>query len=288
MRRRRSALADDDPRGRRRFRVGRVQGAVAHRPGQHEDGQEDKSARLSAAAIAVRSGFGSIWALDEGGRLYRLNARTGKIAKRISVGVRAAYNIWVGGGSVWVADDQGAQVIRVSPRSNRVIAHVAVGDGPASMAFDGGSAWVINHRDTTVHRIDLATNRSNVLTTLGGDGAPERMVWLHDSLWITGRGTALLQVRTADGSIQRTIEIGGSGIDLVAVGDDLWIPTRSVEVDPSGFPTMDALKRVSSSSAEVSTVAQPARRFDVHGLTSANGAVWIADNRRGYVYRIPI
>ena len=249
-------------------------------------GKRTKSVRLGGPVIAVRSGFGSIWALD--GTLNRLNPKSGKIVKRIPLGAYAAYNIWMGGGSVWVADDRGGQVVRVSPRTNRVVARIGAGDGPASMAFDGiNAAWVINHRDTTIDRIDLATNRSTKLTTLGGDRAPERMVWLDGSLWVTGRGTDLLQVRTATGSIQRTIEIGGSGIDVVATGNELWVPTRSAEVDPSGLPTMDALKRVSISTGAVSTMSRPTGRLDVHGLTLANGAVWIADNRSGYLYRVP-
>jgi hypothetical protein len=187
---------------------------------------------------------------------------------------------------VWVADDRGAQVVRVSPARNRIAARIAVGDGPAGMAFAGDSAWVINHRDTTIDRIELATNRSTRLATLGGD-APERMVWVAGSLWVTGRGTDLLQVNPADGSVRRTIEIGGSGIDVVSDGDTLWLPTRSADVDRSGFPTMDALKRVRVPDGTVSTVTRPRGRLDVHGLAVAGGAVWIADNRRGVLYRVP-
>jgi hypothetical protein len=50
------------------------------------------------------------------------------------------------------------------------------------MAFAGGAAWVINHRDRVLRRIDLATNGSAELVNLGGD-APERMVWSRGSLW---------------------------------------------------------------------------------------------------------
>jgi streptogramin lyase len=248
-------------------------------------GKTTKSVRLGGPAIAVRSGFGSVWALDSGGTLYRLSPKRAMIVKRISLGVAAAYNIWTGGGSVWVADDQGEQVVRVAPRTNRVVARIRAGDGPASMAFAGGTAWVINHRDTTIERIDLATNRSSLLRRLGGE-APERMVWSHGSLWVTGRGTDLLELNPENGAIRKTIEIGASGIDLVATGDELVIPTRSDAVDPTGFPTMDALRRVSMSSGSVSTIARPTSRLDVHGLAAARGAVWIADNRRGYLYRI--
>jgi len=251
-------------------------------------GKRTKSVRLRGAAIAVKEGFRSIWALDSSSTLYRLKPGSGKVTKRIALNIAAAYNIWIGGGSVWVAADQGAQVVRVSPQTNRVVARIAAGDGPASMAFDGGTAWVINHRDTTIHRIDLANNKPSLLTTLGGAGdrAPERMVFLNGRLWITGRGAGLLKVNAATGALEETIPLDYSGIDLVAAGGAVWIPVRSADVDASGFPTMAALKRVSASTGAVSTVARPTTRLDVHGLTAGNGAVWIADNRAGVLYRV--
>jgi hypothetical protein len=63
-------------------------------------------------------------------------------------------------------------------------------------------------------------------------------------------------VNPADGSVEATIEIGASGIDVAADGDDLVVPTRSAEVDQRGLPTMNALERVSTSSGAVSTIAQ--------------------------------
>ena len=113
------------------------------------------------------------------------------------------------------------------------------------------------------------------------------MVWSHGSLWTTGRGTDLVEVDPLDGSVRRTIDIGASGIDLVASGDSIWVPTRSAEVDPTGFPTMDALKRVSVSSGAVATVVKASGRVDVHGLAAAGGAVWIADNTAGRLYSVP-
>ena len=249
-------------------------------------GRTTKSVRLGAPVIAVASGFGSIWAVDSSGTLSRLNATSGKVARVIRLGVVAAYNIWIGGGSVWVADDQGARVVRVSPGTGKVVARIRVGDGPADMAFNGSTAWVINHRDRSVTRIALGTNTTSKLVVLDGD-APERMVWHRGSLWITGRGTDLLKVNPADSSAEETIEIGASGIDVAAAGDALWVPTRSAETDERGFPTMDALKRVSATSGAVSTVARATGRLDVHGLATASGRVWLADNTSGFLYTTP-
>ena len=249
-------------------------------------GRTVKSVRLGGPVIAVVSGYSSVWALEAGGTLYRLDASTGKVLRRIATRAVAAYNIWIGGGSVWVADDQGAAVIRVSPSTNRVVARIAVGDGPADMAFSGASAWVINHRDRTLTRLDLATNAPTSLGDVGG-GAPERMVWTRGSLWLTGRGTKLLQVDGGDGSVDRTIDIGVSGIDVATAGDDLWVPTRSAAIDPRGFPRMTALVRVSAVTGTVTVAAKASSRIDVHGLVADRAGVWLADNTKGRLYRVP-
>jgi streptogramin lyase len=249
-------------------------------------GKTLKTVRLGGQVIAVVSAYSSIWALEDFGSLNRVNPSTGKV-RRITLGASAPYNIWIGAGSVWVADDQGASVLRISPRTNKVVARIPVGDGPASMAFNGASAWVMNHRDRILTRIDLATNTAKTLRSIAPeDVAPERMVWANDSLWITGRGADLLQVNPTTGAVEKTIEIGGSGVDLAVSGGALWIPTRSAEVDRTGFPTMDALKRVSIDTGAVTVVARSTGRVDVHGLVAAGGAVWIADNTAGRLYRV--
>jgi hypothetical protein len=112
------------------------------------------------------------------------------------------------------------------------------------------------------------------------------MVWLRGALWITGRGTDLLKINPRDGSLEATVDIGVSGIDVAAEGGSLWVPTRSRAVDVRGFPTMNALLRVSASSRRVATVARPSGRVDVHGLAVRAGVVWIADNTGGRLYRL--
>jgi hypothetical protein len=253
-------------------------------------GKTLKSVRLGDPVIAVATGFRAIWSLGSSGTLYRLSPATGKIVRRISLPVAAAYNIWIGGGSVWVADDRGFKVVRVSPRTNRVVARVTVGDGPADMAFAGTTAWVVNHRDRTLMRIDLATNRPSTLTTLGDSEswAPERMAWAQGKLWVTGRGMDLLRIDPADGSIEATIEIGASGIDVAVDRDRLVVPTRSEETDQRGFPTLDTLKRISAPTGAVTTLARASGRVDVHGLAAQKGAVWLADNTSGRLYRLPL
>jgi hypothetical protein len=136
-------------------------------------------------------------------------------------------------------------------------------------------------------RINLASNSAVDIGTIPGD-APERMTWLDGSLWITGRGTDLLQVDPQTGKVRTTIEIGAGGIDVVAAAGALWVPVRSAAVDPTGFPTMETLRRVSATTRQVSTTATAIGRVDVHGLRARDDFIWIADNRSGFVYRLRV
>lgn len=249
-------------------------------------GRRTATVQLDRPVIAVAVGLGSAWALDSGSTLYRLNPRTARVTKRIQTGASAAYNIWIGAGAVWVADDQGARVLRISPSINKVVARIPVGDGPADMVFAGKQAWIIAHRVNTLFRIDTATNTSTRLATIeGNNAAAERIALLGNSLWVTGRGMPLVEVDPETGATRRSVDIDGTGIDVVATTSALWVPVRTPAVDRRGFPTMTAVRRVSPAGS-VTTVATARGRVDVHGLAIGLGSVWLADNTSGFLYRI--
>jgi streptogramin lyase len=234
--------------------------------------------------IAVAAGLGSIWAVDAEGAVHRLDPRTGRARARVHVGGRL-FNVWVGAGAVWTVDDDAGSVVRVSPRTNRVTARLPAGDGPSDVAFAGATAYVVNHRTRGLVRIDVGSGRVEPVATLPGD-APERFELLGGRLWVTGRGTDLLEVDPASGAVLRTIEIGASGVDVVSAGGSLWVPVRTAAADPRGFPTIARVVRVDPRTATVSTAATARGRVDVHGLASHGRTVWLADNTSGKVYRV--
>ena len=237
--------------------------------------------------IAVATGLGSVWALDEtSGTLDRIDPAANTVTARIGLGGGKPYNVWVGAGAVWVCDDGSGEVVRIDPATNRVVARISVGDGPADLVFAGTAAWVVNHRDRGLVRIDTGTNNARRLATLPAD-APERMVLAAGRLWITGRGTDLLEVDPGTGSVLRTVDIGASGIDVVALGNTIWVPNRDAATDPRGFPTMEALRRVDARSGAVTATTAASGALDVHGLVADDRSVWLADNTHGVLYRVP-
>jgi hypothetical protein len=74
----------------------------------------------------------------------------------------------------------------------------------------------------------------------GGNAAAERLAILDGGLWITGRGMPLLEVDPGTAATRRSIDVGGTGIDVVTAADALWVPVRTEAVDQTGFPTMAA------------------------------------------------
>jgi streptogramin lyase len=244
--------------------------------------------RLDGPVTAVAAGLGALWALDSSSTLYRIDPRRRLVVRRIPLGAAAAYNIWIGGGTVWVADDRAGLVLRVSPAANRVVARIPVGDGPADVVFAGRRAWVATHRDNTLYRIDTRTNRAEKLAVLDRDqdAAVERLALSGGRLWATGRGVGLLEVDPETGAVIRTVDIGGTGIDIVAASGALWIPVRSHEVDRTGFPTVTSLRRIDRAGA-VRVVATTDGRVDVHGLVAAGGSIWVADTTQGRLWRLP-
>jgi streptogramin lyase len=233
---------------------------------------------------AVATGLGAVWALDDRqGMLYRVDPARNAVVRSVLLGTSRAYNLWTGAGSVWVVDDASGELMRVDPNGG-VVDRISVGEGPSDLVFSGATAWVVDHRDRGLVRVNTATRTVTRLTTLPGD-APERMVEAGGFLWITGRGTDLFRVDPTTGAVMETIDVGASGIDVVAAGDSVWVPTRSAAVDPSGLPTMARLVRVRAGST--ASVATPADRVDVNGLVAGDGSVWLADNTNGVLYRVP-
>ena len=123
-------------------------------------------------------------------------------------------------------------------------------------------------------------------TVGGGDAAAERLALLGGSLWITGRGLALLEVDPETGATRRSIDIGGTGIDVVAAAGSLWIPVRTAEVDRTGFPDDDRASP-GHDRGNGHDGSDRAGRVDVHGLAAGKRRVWLADNTQGVLYRIP-
>jgi DNA-binding beta-propeller fold protein YncE len=236
----------------------------------------------------VTAGADWVWAVAlRGSAIYRIDPGSNRVSTPIPFPGTLTY-AWAAGDTLWAADDDGQRIIRIASRTGAEVGRVSVGNGPAGFTFDGSFAWVLNHRENTLDRIDAATNAVTRMSTIpGGEQvAAERIAVFGGDLWITGRGLDLLRVSRANGSVLGQTEIGAGGIDVVTDGTNLWTVPYETAADQRGEPIPDAVLRVDAAGAVASRVT-PTRQFHANGVAAANGELWLFDAVAGLLVRLP-
>src|SRR5436305_3267358 len=92
----------------------------------------------------LTTGDGSVWiAEDLGSRVWRIDAASGKVARRMRVSGGGISDVAFGAGSLWLA--QGDGVLRADPRAGHVLKRIAA---PAQqLVFGDGALWTVTHGD---------------------------------------------------------------------------------------------------------------------------------------------
>ena len=104
-----------------------------------------------------------------------------RVAKEIPTGGTPTA-IAVGAGSVWVTNEAGSSVQRISPKTDTVTQTINVGNGPGAIAVGLGSVWVANTLDGTVSRIDANTGKGIGLVGVGE--GPRDIAVGRDAVWV--------------------------------------------------------------------------------------------------------
>jgi streptogramin lyase len=226
------------------------------------------------APCGIAAGLGSVWVALYG---------TGKLVRIDPRSNRVVRRITVGrgicqlaiaAGSVWAASDKTNVLYRVSPRNGRVVARIPVGAWPADLEFAFRSLWISAYQQGKVARIDTRTNRVIRMYDVGGN--PAGLARAGDSLWVAfGRqGTSLGRLDPATGALTKT-GIGHTGPGfLTLAAGSLWTTTA----DGYAVRVDPASRRVLATFAIPGTPAEVA--------TAPDGKIWVAEKERNTVTRI--
>jgi YVTN family beta-propeller protein len=127
-------------------------------------------------ASALAAGDVGVWVLSGLNGIARIDPRTNRMHEPIELGSNRLMAIAVGGGAVWATSEEGL-LWRVEP-GQPPIEPIDVGAGVRYVAFGDGAVWVANWNDSTVSRVDPATNQVTASVPVGaaqalaaGDGA---------------------------------------------------------------------------------------------------------------------
>ena len=141
-----------------------------------------ENSRVQLRELAL--GAGSLWVLGDAldRRLWRLDARTGRIEATIPLGFPPT-SVTVADDKAWITDGLNDRVVPVDAASNRLLAPVPVGHGASGIAAGAGSVWVTNTLDGTLSRIDPRADK--VIATIDVGGAPRAVAVGGGSVWVT-------------------------------------------------------------------------------------------------------
>ena len=154
-------------------------------------------------------------------------------APRVVANVTLADNLGsidAGFGAVWVSDTAKGQILRLDPRSRRVLARIPVG-GEAAVTVGAGAVWAFNQRGRLV-RIDPATNRVTHRVALrlpnGALLTSREVQILGGSPWALGL-EGVLRLNPRDGHVEhftRLPEAHDEPRFALGSGDSLWVLDR--------------------------------------------------------------
>jgi streptogramin lyase len=272
--------------------------------------------RVGAGPIALAAGTGGVWVANStDGTVSRIAPRKG-VARGAAVrAVDRPFSIAVDDGAVWVVGLDG-ELARIDARSGRRVARANLGFAADGVAAGSGALWVINTTAGTVTRVSTRSSRPHVGRPLHvGDGTSDVAV-AFGSVWVTNSGSGtLVRLDPSSGRVLSTTSLRGAA-DAVAVGEGaVWALSpgrgRIVRVDPASRAT-DAIavpraeggdiavgdgavfyvSRDDGTAVRIDAATRrrdgaPARvAADARGAAIADGALFVADFRRGTVAKL--
>jgi YVTN family beta-propeller protein len=125
-------------------------------------GKTGASLHVPAGAVRIAAGFGALWVTGTTDELTEIDLTAhgiGPVLPPFEVG-NAPIGVATGDGSVWVANTLSGTVVRIDPRTRKVIHTYHVGGDPLALTVAGGRVW-------------LADGTAQTLRTLFPTGGPK-------------------------------------------------------------------------------------------------------------------
>jgi hypothetical protein len=183
-----------------------------------------------AAPCATAAGGGFVW-VSEYGQPYLL-----RIDPRTNKVVgrtmigTGSCGLGYGAGSLWIEDTNSNTISRVSTKTHKRLKAIPVGIAPYDATFAFGSAWTTPHVDGLLERIDPARNKVTARWPVRGAIG---VVAAFGSVWAAGQN-GVVRVDPASAKVVATIPVDGGAGWTAASSDAVWVTSAAglVRIDP--------------------------------------------------------
>ena len=172
-----------------------------------------------------------------------------------------------GAGSMWIEDTNSSTISRVSVRTGKRLKAIPVGVLPYDATFAYGSAWTTSHGKGELERIDPARNRISGRWKL--DQATG-VVGAFGSMWAAG-SDGVIRVDPTSSKPAATIPIDGGAGWTAASEDAVWVTT------PKGLARIDP-----QTNAVTATIPLPGAAA-LGDPDVVDGMVWVPQIRRNSI-----
>ncbi|MGI9603002.1 MAG: Vgb family protein [Acidimicrobiales bacterium] len=173
--------------------------------------------------------------------------------------VSSPYVAAVGEEAVWVASTDRDEVVRIDPRTNRIVASVPVEASPTGVAIGAGAVWVASRETGLVLRIDPA--RNEVVATIVVGESPVWVTTAAGAVWVANNGdNTVSRIDPTSDTVVATIDVAGGPAVVAAGAGAVWVGHGGLvtRIDPSTNAIADEV--------EIGV-----------GVTVGAGAVWVSD-----------
>ena len=223
----------------------------------------------------LAAGFGSLWIPSCGDHtLVRASLATGRIQKTISVTpANSEGGITVGAGSVWLATNSSGILSRIDPRTDTVIASIAIPSGSFCPLFANGFVWVTSTEHSVLTKVDPSTNKVAAEIPIGKN--PRFLTFGAGSIWTLNQGDGTIsRVDMTTNHLVASIAAGISG-----PGGEIAYGFGSVWATLEKYP-------ITRIDARTNKIVRQWTGAGGDSIRAGHGSIWLTNLKAGTVWRI--
>lgn len=222
--------------------------------------------------VSVAYGFGSVWVLDEGGALLRIDPGTGSAIAKIPIqGELRDCHVAVGGDAVWVSL-RDAMVVRVDPATDTVAKTVEVTSSASGLLATPGAVWV-DGAGELIRIVLPASAQLGSVDLFVQDDMAAGLAPAANGVWVgSGLPGAVVNVSN-DLEIVRSVDTRSHPLALATEGEWLWVGEADGTVEV--IDTRDGSVRGHGTIGKY-----------VRDLAVIDGSVWAFSQQAGVLYRL--
>jgi YVTN family beta-propeller protein len=132
----------------------------------------------------------------------------------------------IGGGALWGVDPVEQEVMRIDPRTGRLVTSIRAGSDPVAIAAGEGAVWVANAGDNSVSRIDPDTNLGT--RAIGVDPSPASIAAGAGAVWVAlGDAGSVARIDPRTKRVTATIRVGHRPQGVIVAGGLVWVAVRA-------------------------------------------------------------